>query len=132
MATETMATQAPERHMPSAERTRAERCYRPNCDIHELPEEILVVAEVPGAKADSVDVRFEDGMLTIHARVAPREEGRRFLMREYGVGDFHRSFEVSEAIDATKISAEMHDGVLTLHLPKAEAMRPRKIAVKAS
>ena len=54
---------------------------------------------------------------------------RRCLLREYGVGDYYRSFQVSEAIDAGKISAEYADGVLTLHLPKAEAVKPRKIAV---
>jgi HSP20 family protein len=63
--------------------------------------------------------------------VAPRtsEQGRYFL-REYGVGDFQRNFEVGEQIDAERISAEYSDGVLTLHLPKVVAARPRKIAVK--
>jgi HSP20 family protein len=113
-----------------AERTRSGCCYRPNVDIVEQEDELLVLADVPGAKRDSIDVRFEDGMLEIHAAVAPRHgNGRTLVEGEYGVGDYYRSFRVSEAIDAAKISAECADGVLTLHLPKAESIKPRKIAV---
>jgi HSP20 family protein len=113
-----------------AERTRCGCCYRPNVDIIEQNDELLVVADVPGAKSDSIDVKFEDGMLEIQAAVAPREgDGKTCLLREYDVGDYYRSFQVSESIDAGKISAQYADGVLTLHLPKAEALKPRKIAV---
>lgn len=114
-----------------AEHTRSGRYYRPAVDILESAEELTVVADVPGAKAESIDVRFEDGALSIHARVPPRrEEDAEYLLHEYGVGDFCRTFRVSEAIDVAKISAEYAEGVLTLHLPKAEAIKPRKITVK--
>jgi len=87
---------------------------------------------VPGTTVENIGVDFEDGALTIHAKVEPRqEENTEFLVREYGVGDYYRTFRVSEAIDSAKISAEYADGVLTLHLPKAEATKPRKIEVKA-
>lgn len=115
-----------------AEHTRSGRCYRPHVDILEQADELLVLADVPGAKGDKIDVNFEDGNLTIHAGVEPREdEGREFLLQEYGVGDYCRTFRVSEAIDAGKIRASYADGVLTLHLPKAEATKPRKISVDA-
>jgi HSP20 family protein len=116
----------------TAERTRNGCCYRPNVDILEQPDELLVLADVPGAKSDAIDVKFEDGMLEIHAAVTPRHgDDDEHLLREYGVGDYYRSFQVSEDIDSGKIAAEYADGVLTLHLPKAEAAKPRKIAVKA-
>jgi HSP20 family protein len=115
-----------------AERTRDGYCFRPNVDIVEQNDELLVVADVPGAKSDTIDVKFEDGTLEIEAAVEPRQsDGRGCLLHEYNVGDYYRSFQVSEAIDASKISAQYADGVLTLRLPKAEAVKPRKIAVAA-
>lgn len=113
-----------------AEQTRSGVFYRPNVDIIELPEELLVVVDVPGAAGDCVDVHFEDGMLTIHAKVPVRHEDIDFLLQEYGVGDYYRTFRVAETVDASKITAEFTDGVLTLHLPKAESIKPRKIAVR--
>ena len=116
----------------SAERTRSGCCYRPNVDILEQGDELLVLANMPGAKSDTIDVHFEDGTLEIHAAVTPRQnDGQTCLLREYGIGDYYRSFQVSEAIDAGKISAQYADGVLTLRLPKTEAVKPRKIAVSA-
>jgi HSP20 family protein len=116
----------------SAEHTRSGTYYRPNVDILEHAEELVVLADVPGATGEQIDIDFEDGTLTIHAKVKPRQdENTRYLVQEYGVGDYYRTFRVSEAIDAAKISAEYADGVLTLHLPKAESTKPRKIAVKA-
>jgi len=117
-----------------AEHTRGGRVYSPSVDIVELENELLLVADVPGARADQVDINYERGLLTLHVRVEPRqpEPETEFLYREYGVGDYHRCFEVGEGIDARKIDAELKDGVLTVHLPKAEAVKPRKIQVKAN
>ncbi len=113
------------------EHLRSGTCYQPVVDILELPEEIVVQAEVPGAKPEDIDVNFEDGLLTIYAKVEPRQApDTEFLLREYRVGDYHRTFRVSETIDSSKIAADYTDGVLTLHLPKAEAAKPRKIPVK--
>ena len=129
---ETTVTKPTAQETASAERTRSGCCYRPNVDILEQDDELLVLADMPGAKSDTIDVNFEDGTLEIHAAVTPRQgDGQTCLLREYGVGDYYRSFQVSEAIDAGKISAEYADGVLTLHLPKTEAVKPRKIAVSA-
>ncbi len=115
----------------SAERTRCACHYRPNVDILETADELVVLADVPGAAGGNIDVDFEDGTLTILAKVEPRQDEKtEYLVQEYGVGDYYRTFHVSEAIDTGKISAEYADGVLSLHLPKAEATKPRKIAVK--
>ena len=127
------ATTSVEKREPTpvqAERTRTGPTFLPSCDIIENPEELLLVAEVPGVAADGIDIDFERGRLTLTARVAPRQEKSvNYLLREYEVGDFRRTFEVSESIDPAKISAEVKNGVLTVHLPKAESIKPRKIAV---
>jgi len=114
------------------EHTRNVDHYRPNVDILESAEELTVRADLPGTRPEDIDIRFENGMLTLHGKVGPRQpQERDFLLQEYGVGDFYRTFQVSESIDGQRITAEHRDGVLTLHLPKVEAAKPRKIAVQA-
>jgi HSP20 family protein len=133
MATESMTTAAksPAEQGNQAELTRSGFYYRPNVDILEFKDELIVQADVPGATPEGIDVNFEEGNLTIHAKVDPRNEEANYLVRQYGVGDFWRTFQIAETIDSGKISAEYADGVLTLHLPKAESAKPRKISVKA-
>lgn len=107
--------------------------YRPNVDILEKDHELIVLADVPGASPEDIDVNFEDGTLTIDAKVTIRDEkGAEPLVREYGVGDYHRTFQVSEAVDGERISAEYAEGVLSLHLPKASAAKPRKISIETA
>jgi HSP20 family protein len=112
-----------------SEHTRSGVHYRPDVDIVELADELVVHADVPGALGEEIDVNFEDGALTIYAKVPNRAPSGPVLLREYGIGDYRRTFRVSEQIDASRISAQYRHGVLTLHLPKAERARPRKIKV---
>ena len=116
------------------ERTRGGRVYRPNVDILEKRDELLLLADVPGARSEDIDIQYQNGLLTMRARVIPREPQRSAtcLGCEYGVGDFERAFQVGEGIDAARIQAECASGVLTLHLPKTEKATPRKITVQAS
>lgn len=127
--TQELATKPTQRDA-EAERTVGGICYRPHVDIVEQDDKLIVLADMPGATSEQIDVRYQDGTLTIHARVSPRQgEDASFLLHEYGVGDYFRSFKLNEMIDPGKISAEYAEGVLTLHLPKVEAVRPRKIPV---
>ena len=104
--------------------------FTPRVDIMETEEESLLLADLPGVKPEDADVRFDNGELIIDGRCAPRHQGANYLLSEYGVGDFYRAFTISEQIDWQKISAELKTGVLTIHLPKAEIVKPRKITVK--
>jgi len=111
----------------------AERQYVPAVDIVETANEVVVVADLPGASAETLDVRFEDGELRVFAPVASRRKAdQRYLLEEYGTGDYQRAFRLGDSIDATKIEARLADGVLTLTLPKVDAMKPRRIPVNAS
>jgi HSP20 family protein len=114
-----------------AERTRTATTYTPRFDIVETDEELVLFGDLPGVTKEDLNVRFENGELTIEGKVAPRHTENEFVYGEYGIGDFHRGFTISETVDAEKISAELSHGVLTLHLPKVEAAKPRKITVKA-
>ncbi len=103
--------------------------YTPRVDILENEEELLLFADLPGVCEDDVDIRFENGELTLHARRAPTQVTGQWLW-ENETGDFFRAFRISEQVDASKIWAELKHGVLTLHLPKVEAAKPRKITVR--
>jgi len=117
----------------SAERTRLGRYYRPHVDILESKDELFLLADMPGANKDSIEIDFEDGVLTIHGKVETRyPESVNFLLVEYGIGDFYRTFRVSEQIDPDRIHAEYAGGVLKVHLPRAEEAKPRKIEVRAA
>lgn len=114
------------------DRARSNAVYVPNVDVLETPEELILVADLPGSSSSNIDVRYEDGELTLNGKVNERNPGEaRSLLREYGVGHFNRSFTIDEQIDAEKITAEYARGVLTVHLPKVEAVKPRTIKVKA-
>ena len=131
MAADTNIEKQEETTQP-VERMRQGRSYRANVDLIEMQDKILLVADMPGARAGDIDIHYENGDLSIHGRIEPRQDDANttYLLREFGVGDFYRSFKIGEGIDASKIEAEVKQGVLTLHLPKADAVKPRKIEVK--
>jgi HSP20 family molecular chaperone IbpA len=130
-----MISQIEKRESPNAalsERTRNGMTYSPRIDIWESADELVLYADLPGVCAEDLDVQFENHELTIHGKVAPRQPEAQLLYGEYGVGDYYRSFNIGESIDAGKIHAELQNGVLALHLPKTEEVKPRRIEVKTS
>jgi len=106
--------------------------YTPRFDICETDEAFLLTGDMPGVAADGVDIRFENKTLTIWGKVSPRNEGVSYWSQEYGVGDYYRTFQLGDEIDASAIDAELKDGVLAVRLPKKPEARPMRISVKGT
>lgn len=104
--------------------------FAPAVDIFDNGEEIVLIADMPGVPGNAVDVNLDRGNLTVRGRVnAPVPNGQ-LVLEEFRVGDYVRTFAVSEDIDPSGIEAELKDGVLLVRLPKAEERKPRKIQVR--
>jgi HSP20 family molecular chaperone IbpA len=102
-------------------------------DIFETEEELTLLADMPGVKAEDVLIDLRENVITLSGGVeAPESESEVDVLREYRTGKYLREFALSELIDQGRIEALMEEGVLRLRLPKVKAATPRKIAVKAS
>jgi HSP20 family molecular chaperone IbpA len=113
------------------ERTRSRRCFVPKADIYETDQEIVVLADIPGANEKTVEITLEKSVLTINAFIDPvRANGFELAYAEYEEGDYQRSFHLSNEINQDKIEATVSEGVLRLRLPKSQGAATRKIAVK--
>jgi HSP20 family protein len=133
--TESKALQAKEKKevATAAEKTKAGPMFTPNVDIFETEKHIMVLADLPGVKADHLSIDLHDNVLTLSGEVAsPEGENETELFREYRTGQYFREFSLSEVIDQAKIEAKLKDGVLRLTLPKVQAATPKRISVKTA
>jgi len=125
-------TTVPEnRETAIAETREAGRVLLPAVDIFEAPDGLAVVADLPGIDKNGLDVHVEDSVLTISGRVKPDTNGNT-VYREFELLNYYRQFQLGEQVDQEKIKAEMKHGVLTIHLPKAEKAKPKKITVNVA
>jgi HSP20 family protein len=106
--------------------------FTPRVDVVETDNELLLYADLPGVKPDDVSLSRKGSELILHARCGLRAYGTKAIHAEYGVGDFYRAFTIAEEVDCDKIEAALTNGVLAVRVPKAEALRPKRIAVKGS
>ncbi len=126
-------TQKQEIDEAEAERTRDRKAFVPRADIYEDGDRIVIVTDVPGVDENSVEITLEKSVLAIDGYIEPQVlEGYTLAYAEYEVGDYHRSFKLSNQIDLDGIEATVKDGVLRLLLPKVGPAKTKKIAVKAS
>ena len=102
----------------------------PYVDVLENDQEILVVADLPGVTSENLSINLEENELLIEGRRELRKDGSP-VAREYRPTDFRRSFVVPSGIERDRIDAHLAAGVLRLRLPKADALRPRRIAVRS-
>ncbi len=101
-------------------------------DVAEKDDAFVVKASLPGVNPDDVDITLADNVLTIRGETKQDQEIKQenYHLRERRFGTFMRSVTLPNAVDADKIEAVNENGVLTLNLPKAESVKPRKIEVK--
>jgi len=108
-----------------------ERAYRLPLDVYTTPEEIVVVASLPGLPPDEVGIAIEGDTLTIRGELRPPLENVEYLFQERGYGAISRTLTLNVPVEADKAEAVFENGVLTLTLPKAEETKPRVIKVKS-
>ncbi|RPJ79793.1 MAG: Hsp20/alpha crystallin family protein [Deltaproteobacteria bacterium] len=133
--TETKEIQAKEKLEVAnpAEQIKPGPVFSPDVDIFENDQEIVLLADMPGVKADHLNIDLRENTLSIVGEISPTENAEeQDIIIEYEVGQFVRQFTLSEVIDQEKIDAKLTDGVLRLTLPKVKKAAPRKISVKAA
>lgn len=114
----------------NVERINEKPVFVPAVDIIEDDNGFKIIADLPGADKNSINVKFEKDILTIQAECDDDETKGELVYSEYKSGNYERTFRVTEDIDADKIEAKYDKGVLTLTLPKAASVKPRKIQIK--
>jgi HSP20 family protein len=115
----------------AAEKLAERPAVTPFVDIYENADEILVLADLPGVATGGLTVSLEKGELAFEARRTDAcDLGPGALDNQ--LPDFRRSFMVPRGIDADKIVADLKDGLLRIHLPKAASLKPRQIPIRAS
>jgi len=113
-------------------RTPGSRVWRPLVDIFESPDEVEVYLDLPGLDRESIDVQLTGENLVVHGeRQHVKREGGHYVHVERPEGAFQRSFTLGVPVDPEKVQASYRDGVLTVTLPKAETVKPRKVQIKA-
>jgi HSP20 family molecular chaperone IbpA len=113
------------------ERVQQRVTVTPRVDVYENANELLLVADIPGATKESVSIQLDKGQLTIEASRREEKVGSP-LVAEYRSIDYARVFAIPQGIDGSKIDAQLSGGVLRLRLPKSEALKPRRIEVRAN
>jgi HSP20 family protein len=104
--------------------------FLPTTDIFETEDALSVLVEMPGVEKGNVDISVKDRILTIDGRIDfQKYAGMAPVYTEYNIGNFHRRFSLSNKVDASKIRAEMRDGLLTLTIPKSEEAKAQKIEI---
>ena len=108
--------------------------WAPAVDIQETEREYLVKAELPEVKLEDVKVTVENGVLAIEGerKQEKEEKGKKFHRIERSYGTFLRTFVVPQDAEEKKVAADFKDGILRVHLPKAEMPRPKAIEVKVA
>ncbi len=125
------ATQNNETQIVKREVTRHPEAFvTPLTDIYEEENGLHVVVDLPGVEKSGLKLAVENDILTIEGHVNASNSDTNYLIREFEPTNYFRQFELSESVNREKINAELKNGVLSIFLPRAEALKPRTIDVK--
>jgi len=119
-----------QKHNADVENVRQRPAVAPRVDVYENDQEYLIVADLPGVKKEELKLDIDDDELKLEGIRSVQDPGA-LVAGECRPVDYRRKFVVPQGVDRDKIDAELSAGVLRLRLPKAEALRPRQIAVRA-
>lgn len=122
------STEAVTRNQAQLHNIKGRPVVAPLVDVFESKDDYLLVADLPGVSPETLQVRLDQGELRIDGGWSVEENGR-VVAREYRPIDFRRTFVVPDGVNPEAITAKLTDGVLQVHLPKAEAVKPRKIEI---
>jgi HSP20 family protein len=114
-------------HKPDG--TQTDKFIAPSASLMETGDGYTLEMEMPGVNKDGLEISVDNNELTIIGRRSPRQIEGTLIHRESRPETFRRMFELDPSIDSEKISARIEQGVVTLSLPKAEHVKPRKITV---
>ena len=117
------------RESSKSDRGQAEQFVTPPASVTEIADGYMLEIEMPGVKKDGLEISVENNELTIIGRRSVPAVEETLIHRESRPENFRRAFEIDPSIDADKISAKIDQGLVTLTLPKAEHVKPRKITV---
>ncbi len=113
----------------AAAHTQTEKFIMPVASVNETPEGYTLELEMPGVSKDGLEIAIENNELSIVGRKQSAEPDGTVVHRESRPHHYHRAFEIDPSIDTARISARISQGVVMLTLPKAEEVKPRRIAV---
>ena len=106
--------------------------FNPPIDIYETADGLVLYADLPGVAAEGLDLQVQDSRLTLFGHVQLRDpENAQLVHQEYQIGDYLRSFILSDEVDHERIQAKLTNGVLRVELPRAARAKPRRIDVSA-
>ena len=109
-----------------------ETYFLPAVDVSETPDELVLVADMPGVAPENLEVTVEDGILTFSGRVpeSANEGSRQPVQKEFLSGDYYRQFRVPREFAAERINASLKAGVVTIRIPRDERSKPRRIPIQ--
>jgi HSP20 family protein len=118
-------------HVSLEEIFEKEAMFAPFVNIYETSDDFVLVANMPGVSKNDVNLKLEEGALSIFGKINYEEAvNRKYILNEAGVGNYFRKFKISNSIDESKIDAKCENGQLVITLPKHDRVKPRSINIK--